>query len=195
MNLRLNPRTALGTTLLTCTLSLLSPAVQAQNVSKMLLTINPQEYTHPINLWRYYHNYWFYQGPLLEPIAVQTLNEKFAEASVCSGNQTANTLVKINPGMFYNPKMTQYYGKLNAQIYSGSGKIIATYVVEAEKSGFLEVFPDRQIAATYRLAMDKLIVKMQADVVLQQVIKDGIPAGETSLPCSMVVTLPEGVAK
>ncbi|NOT66917.1 MAG: hypothetical protein HOP04_01065 [Methylophilaceae bacterium] len=194
MNLRLIPRLARRATLL-CAFVLLTPTAQAQGTGKMLVSINPQEYTHPINLWRYYHNYWFYQGPLLEPIVIQTLNEKFGEVSLCSGNSSANTLVKINPSVFYNPKMTQYYGKLTAHVYTGSGKLIASYKAEAETSGFLEVFPDHQIATTYRLAMDKLIAKMQTDTALQQVMKDGLAVGETSLPCSMVVTLPEEVVK
>jgi hypothetical protein len=191
MNLQIISRAIL----LASVISAFASNAHAQGTAKMLVTINPQEYTHPITLWRYYHNFWFYQGPLLEPIAIKMLNEKFGEVGLCSGNLAANTLVTIKPGMFYNPMMTQYYGKLTAQVYSGSGKIIGSYVAESEKSGFLDVYPERQIADTYHLTMQKLIEKMQADEVLQRALKDGIPATETNSPCSIVMTLPEGVAK
>ena len=177
---------------LTCALLGAATAAHAEETApaKMLVFISPQEYTHSIKLWHYYYSYWFEQGPAVEFIAMEILGAEYGDVKMCEGDSTGNALVWIKPRMYYNPQMGVYYGEVTADLFTGSGKAIGTYVGESRKLGFLDVYPEQQIAATYKLAMQNLLVKMKADQAIQTAITDGIPAGATKSPCAMVAVLP-----
>ncbi len=175
-------------------LSLLPAAslVQAENAdpANMVIYISPQEYKHSIKLWQFYYDYWFSQGPAVEPVATHILGAEFGTVGMCEGNTAGKTLVWIKPSMFYNPHMLTFYGKITADVFSGSGKPLGVYVGESQKMGFLDVFPARQVDATYKIAMQNVADKMKADQLLQAAISKGVPANETSTPCAMVSLLP-----
>ena len=175
-------------------LSLLPTAslVQAENAdpANMVIYISPQEYKYSVKLWHFYYDYWFNQGPAVEPVATQILGSEFGNVGMCEGNTAGKTLVWIKPSMFYNPHMQTFYGKITANVFTGSGKPLGVYVGESQKMGFLDVFPASQIDATYKLAMQNVAEKMKADQALQAAISKGVPANETSTPCAMVSLLP-----
>ena len=181
-----------GAAFLACTLSVAVATVQAKEAdpAKMLVYISPQEYTHSVQLLHFYYGYWFSQGGAVESAAKQILGAEFGDVGMCEGNNAGNTLVWIKPSMFYNPQMTTYYGKITANVFSGSGKPLGTYVGESKRQGFIDVYPERQVEAAYKLAMQNVADKMKADQALQAAINEGLPANETRTPCAMVSVLP-----
>lgn len=166
--------------------------VQADEVkeTRMLIYIHPQEYTHQIKLWHYYYDYWFSQGPVVEPLAKDLLGAAYGEVSMCEGNQSGKVLVWLQPRMYYNPQLQVYYGKITANVYSGIGKHLGSYVGESKKYGFLDVYPEKQVKAAYQAALQNAIAKMKSDQTLQSVIDNPAPSSATDTPCSMVTLLP-----
>jgi hypothetical protein len=156
----------------------------------MLIYINPQEYQHPIKLWHVYKDYWFEQGPVVETVAKEVMGSEFGKVGMCESNLVGNTLVKLQPKMFYNPHMKIFYGTIIASAYTGSGKPIGTYIGESQKTGYLDVVPAYQVEQSYKLAMQQVVTKMKADPAFGDAIKNGVPANETATPCSMVSVLP-----
>ncbi|BCM25565.1 hypothetical protein [Methyloradius palustris] len=174
--------------------TLASPAVaaveQASAPANMVVYIAPAQYEHPIKLWHFYYSYWFEQGPVAEVVAEDVFGSEYGHVAMCTSNEAGNTLVWLKPSMFYNPHMTTYYGTVTASVYSGSGKPLGTFVGESQKNGFLDVATNDQIKATYKLAMQDLAAKMNANPAFQQLVKQGIPDTETRSPCTMVTMLP-----
>jgi len=181
---------------LVCTLLGIAVTAQAKDAdpSKMLVYISPQEYTYSIKLWHYYYSYWFEQGPAIESAAMQILSAEYGDVKMCEGNNTGNTLVWIKPRMYYNPQLETFYGEVTADVFSGSGKALGTYVGESRKRGFLDVYPVLQIESAYKVAMQNLLVKIKADQGLQAAINESTSAGETKYPCAMVAVLPPAKA-
>lgn len=163
---------------------------QEPEPADVVVYINPMEYDHPIKLWHFYYDYWYTQGPAVEAAAMDVLNNTFGKASMCDDNNIGKTLVRIVPNMFYNPHMTTFYGKIRAEIFTGSGKPLGAYVTEVQKSGFLDVAPAAQVAAIYRTAMQKVVDQMKMDPAVQEAMQNGIPHSETSTPCGMMSVLP-----
>ena len=165
-------------------------AAQAADAVRALVFIPPQEYAHETLLRLHFINYWFSQGEVVEPVVLQSLKPVFGETAICSGNRAADAVVMIQPYMFYNPYMTTFYGKIEARVFSGSGKLIASYKAKVEHSGYLDVLPREQIKVTYQAAMSEVVRQMQADSVLQAFMAQGVPDSETRMPCGMVAILP-----
>jgi hypothetical protein len=161
----------------------------ADPVKRVLVYIDPQEYTHQIKLWHFYYSYWFSQGEAVEPIAVDALKTIFPDTSMCESTLAADMVIWIKPGMFYNPHMFTYYGRITARIYSGSGKPIATFREDVERQGFLDVMPAAQVGSTYKNAMQGIIRQMQEDNAMKAFVSQGVPESETKMPCSMVSIL------
>jgi hypothetical protein len=174
---------------------MLSSSVWADNAhadskADAVIYIQPVEYTNPIKLWHPYSDYWFYQGPLVEDIAVDKFGKSYGKVEVCDANQAGRVLVWLQPKMFYNPQVQQFYGKVTAEVYTGIGKHIGTYVGESNVRGTLGMQAESRIKQSYALAVDHVIGKMKADSALQaQVSADTANQTETT-PCSMVTLLP-----
>lgn len=162
----------------------------ANSTTNMLVYIQPVEYTNPIKLWHYFRDYWFYQGPVVEHLAMLKLTQLYGAVSLCESNQSANTLVWLQPRMFYNPQVQLFYGKVTANVYTGVGKFVGTYVGESKQHGFLDIKPDYWIEKAYALAIDEMIGKMQADNTLQALINTPQASSTNAAPCSMVTLLP-----
>ncbi|OAM52603.1 hypothetical protein A7981_03840 [Methylovorus sp. MM2] len=157
--------------------------------ANMLFYMNPSEYAHPIKLWHFYHDYWYEQGPAVEPVAKEVFGSAFGNADMCTSNRIGNALVLLKPDMVYNPHMSIFYGKITAYVFSGSGKPMGIYEGNSERVGYIDVVPAYQVATAYKLALEDAVKKMKTDASLQNVIANGIPASETSTPCAMVSVL------
>lgn len=163
---------------------------QQPEPADVVVYINPLEYKHPIKLWHFYYDYWYTQGPVVEAAAMDVLNNAYGKASMCDGNNIGKTLIRIVPNMFYNPHMTMFYGKLTVDVFTGSGKPIATYISEVNKPGFLDIAPAARVNAIYREAMQNIAAELKKDPAVLNAISNGVPQSETSTPCSMMSVLP-----
>lgn len=171
-------------------------AAEAQEAGqpKMLVYISPQDYQHSIKLWHYYDDYWYEQGPVIEPVAMEALSAEYGNVQMCRGNYTGNVLLWIKPRMYYNPQLQVFYGEVTADVFSGQGEAMGSYKGEARKYGFLDVYPEQQVEAAYKMAMQNLMVKLKANSALQATIS-GMPASDTKeAACSMVTLLPPAKA-
>lgn len=166
-------------------------AASANSSPDMLMYIQPIEYTNPIKLWYPYHDYWFYQGPVVEGLALSKLNQVYGTVRMCEGNQSGKALVWLQPRMFYNSQVQIFYGKVTANVYTGVGKLVGAYVGESRLHGFLNIKADYWIEKSYALAIDEMVAKMQADNTLQTLIGNaGSTSNADAAPCSMVTLLP-----
>jgi len=161
-----------------------------QPSSKVVVYISPYEYTNEIKLWHFMKDYWFAQGPLIEPVLTKTLSAKLGETVMCDAGVTGNVLLWVKPKMFYNPHMRNFYGTINATVYTGSGKAIASYTGESRYSGDLDILPGKAVQATYDLAIQQVADKINADPVIKKLISDGIASNESYTPCAMIALLP-----
>ncbi len=155
----------------------------------VVLYIQPVEFTNPIKLWHPYSDYWFYQGPLVEEAALKKLGETYGKTEVCDANQSGKMLVWLQPKMFYNPQVQQFYGKVTAEVYTGIGKHVGTYIGQSNVHGTLGFMAEHKIKQSYTLAINDAVSQMKADTALQSQIGTDANRAETT-PCSMVTLLP-----
>jgi len=171
---------------------MLTQAVQANEPGskKILVYISPVEYTNSVSLgFLPYYEYWFIQGPTVEHAAAQILGAQFESVGMCEGTSTGNTLVWLKSTMSYNPSVGAFYGKITANVYSGNGKYLKSYVGRSEKTGFIDVYPMQSIDATYKLAMQNVADKMKADPAFQVATNESRPGNEAATPCGLVPIL------
>ena len=175
--------------LLALLLGMVSP-VQAAPVTRALVYIDPLEYEHEIKLWNFTYIYGVNQGEALQPVALETLAPMFAKVGMCKENFAADVVIWLRPRIFYNPIMTMFYGRVLAQVYSGSGKPLATLEATAQRSGWLDVVSHEQVRLTYQAVMQELVRQMQGHAQLQAAMHTTLPEAETPMPCGMVTILP-----
>ena len=169
---------------------MLTQAAQANEPGskKILLYISPFEYTHSVSFGLLpYYQYWFVQGPTVEHAAAQILGAQFEGVGMCEGTSTGNTLVWLQPTVVFN--LGIFYGKIVANVYSGSGKYLSSYVGRAEKIGFMDVYPMHSIDAVYKLTMQNVADKMKADPAFQVAMNESRPGNEAATPCGLVPIL------
>ena len=155
----------------------------AESNTKTLLYISPNDYNYSVHLLApYYSDYWFAQGPLVEPIALKALQEKHGDVALCQANETAETIIRIKPSLFYNPQMHVYHSKLVATVFSGKGDVLGSYVGEAQQLGYTSF--DNAIKyhlnKVYGLAMQNLMTKLTINSPA-----DGVKS-EGRLPCGLI---------
>lgn len=158
--------------------------------ANVLIYISPLEYSHSVKLWHFYYDHWFEQGPVVEPLAISMLSEEYGEAAMCDRGSAGRSLVWIKPRMYYNPHMMTYYGEIKANSYTSSGEPIASYIGEAKKVGFLDVYPQLQIEQVYKMAMENLISQMRADQNLKSVAAEGAVNLDAASACAAMANLP-----
>lgn len=158
--------------------------------NQVVVYISPQEYSNEIKLWHFMKDYWFAQGPLIEPVLVNTLSARLGETAICDAGVTGKVLLWVKPKMFYNPHMRNFYGTINATVYSGSGHALASYTGESRHSGDLDILPGKAVQATYDLAIQRVVEKMKADPAIEKLLEQGIPSNQSYTPCAMVAVLP-----
>ncbi|HOY70765.1 MAG TPA: hypothetical protein PL131_08865 [Methylotenera sp.] len=154
----------------------------AKSHADTLLFISPNDYSYSVHLLHPYYNFWFAQGPLLEPVALKALQKDTPEISLCKANETANTIIRIKPNLFYNPQMGVYHSKLVATAYSGDGQLLGTYVGEAQQLGLTGVdnATKTYIQRAYQRAMQDLLTKLSVAKLSEH------PDAEHKLPCGMI---------
>jgi hypothetical protein len=148
-----------------------------------LLYISPNDYNYSVHLLApYYNDYWFAQGPLLEPIALKALQEKQGEVALCQANETADTIIRIKPSVFYNPQMHVYHSKLVATVFSGRGDVLGSYVGEAQQLGFTSFDNGTKyhLNKVYGLAMLNLMTKLTINSSTEGA------RSESKLPCGLI---------
>lgn len=176
-----------------CTLLTAASAVQAKEAAAadMLVYISPDEYKHSNRLSHYnFREYWYEQGPMVEPYVSQVLGAELGSVGLCQAGETANTLVWLKPRMTYNSTLQRFNGKVIAEVYSGSGQSLGTYVGESRRDSFLDIVPAYQLDVAYKAAMEDLAAKMKADQHLQAAMKEGAASGDNSTSCAMLPLLP-----
>lgn len=163
--------------------------LHAAPVGGALVYISPQDYTLLTSVGVDSNQYSFTQGQAVEPTAIAALSPLFADTLMCDAGNESDVGIWIKPSMSYNPIVTLFYGQIVAKVYSGSGKPIGTYNASVEHSGFVDIYPDKQIASTYQAAMQKIVQQIQADPVIQGLIQNGLPASEPMVACNMIMAM------
>ena len=153
-----------------------------ESKAKTLLYISPNDYNYSVHLLHPYYDYWFEQGPLIEPVALAALKDKLGGVELCKANEMADTIIKIKPQLFYNPQLRVYHSKLVATVYSGAGHLLGSYVGEAQQQGFnsVDIGTKLDITKAYAAAMQQLMTKLPLNLTS---IESEI---ETKLPCAMI---------
>ena len=170
--------------------------VDRQSSSKLLMYIQPVDYTNPIKLWHPYHDYWLYQGPIVEKLAMAKLSDAYGDVAMCEVNQSGKALVWLQPKLFYNPQVQMFYAEVKASAYKGIGEHVATYVGKAQVHGFMGIKTDSWIEKSYKLAIDDAVAKMQADKALQAYVSGPTQVSAPSnTPCGMVTLFPTAKVK
>lgn len=167
---------------LACATVSVAGAPTTKSNAETLLYISPNDYNHSVRLLHPYYDYWFAQGPLLEQVALKALQKDTPDIGVCKANETANTVIRIKPSLFYNPQMRVYHSKLVATAYSGDGQLLGTYVGEAQQLGLTGVDNATQtyIQRTYQRAMQDLLTKLSVVDLAEH------PLADHKLPCGMI---------
>ena len=161
----------------------LSVSVSAAEFNtKSLLYISSNDYNYSVHLLAPYYDYWFAQGPMIEPIALKALQEKYSEIALCQANETAETIIRIKPSVFYNPQMHVYHSKLVATVFSGKGDVLGSYVGEAQQLGFtsFDNGTNYHLKKVYGLAMQDLMTKLSINPLPDSAKSDA------KLPCGLI---------
>ena len=168
--------------LLVAMLAITTNSQAAEFQAKTLLYISPNDYNYSVRLLHPYYNYWFEQGPLIEPVALAALKDKFVDVGLCKANETADTIIKIKPHLFYNPQLQVYHSKIVATVYSGNGHLYGTYVGEAQQQGFIsvDIATKSHITKAYAVAMQQLMTKLPLNQPADEAKLD------TKLTCAMI---------
>jgi len=170
----------------------------ADNNVKLAVHIQAQEYEHPVRLWNYAYSLWVEQGPMLEASAKKSLGQMGSGAyAMCSDKPAAsNLLVWLRPNMFYNPKMTTYYGKVQGYFYTPDGKPLLKLTGESRVYGTLSGETSKPLVATaFDAAMNDLYQQMQNNSQLQDYLQGKVQGQATLNPCSMTGLLPSSKFK
>jgi hypothetical protein len=165
--------------------SLTFNAMALEAKSNTLLYISPMEYSHSVHLLSPYYDYWFEQGPIVEPIALQALKANDASLAMCTANEQADTVIRLKPRIFYNPQMQVYHTKLEATVYSGTGEVIGNYSGEAQQQGYasFDNGTNYHIKKAYGLAMQDLMRNIKLQPLNTTADKT---AAASKLPCGLI---------
>jgi len=158
--------------------------------ANMLIYISPQEYTHSVKLWQYFSDYWFQQGPTVEPIAKSMLADEYGDVAMCQVGSQGKSVVWLKPRMYYNPQMRVFYGEIKASTFTSNGEPVANYIGESKKNGFLDVYPQKQIEQVYQMAMQDLMQKMRVDQQLKSLTTEGMSNANAGSICATIAALP-----
>jgi len=166
-------------------LALGASAYADETKARTLLYISPLEYSHSVQLLTPYDDgYWFEQGPLVEPVAFAALKAQESDLAMCNGSETADTIIKIKPYLFYNPWPGTYYATLVATVYAAGGETLGVYTGEGKLNApgpsLLEITVPFNLSKTYALAMEDLMSKLKIKPIAER------KKVETVLPCGII---------
>jgi len=141
--------------------------VKANTNYDYLIHINESFDKHPIHLTGFYRQgYWIKQASLLKKAASTGL----PNSALCEKGNYGNLVLSLDPHIFYNPKMTTFYGTLKAKIYNQDGKILKKIKVEDELIGRIDILHEIPIDKLYKkllLALDEQI-KNDPEITLRR---------------------------
>jgi hypothetical protein len=144
------------------------------------LYLSPSLYQQHGHLFGIYQEYWFNQASLFAPIAMQALQEKTPEIAMCQSGASSSRVIKLIPDVFFNPQMRVLHGKVIANVYSGGGTLLGTYVGKSQKPATIDVAVEANIQKVYAAAMSDLIKHLNLSPKADEV------ASELQLPCNVV---------
>ena len=159
----------------------------AQASANTLLYISPNDYKYSVHLLHPYYDYWFEQGPIVEPIALSALKAQNSNASLCQANETADKVIRVTPSLFYNPQLRMYHSRLSATVYSGSGNVLGNYVGEGKQLGYTQVNHaiNMHLSKAYSAAMQDLMAKIDAGKTADDKTAANL-ATQAKLPCGLI---------
>jgi hypothetical protein len=141
--------------------------IKANTNYDYLIHINESFDKHPIHLTGFYRQgYWIKQASLLKKAASTGL----PNSALCEKGNYGNLVLSLDPHIFYNPKMTTFYGTLKAKIYNQDGKILKKIKVEDELIGRIDILHEIPIDKLYKkllLALDEQI-KNDPEITLRR---------------------------
>lgn len=162
------------------------------DAKRTLIYISPSDYNHSVRLLHPYYDYWFEQGPIVEPIALAALQANDKNIAMCKANETADEVIRIKPSVFYNPLLRVFYTSVSATVFSGSGEQLAVYKGEGQQNGFMAVnhATVMHLTKAYKTAMDDLVKNMTtgktADKKSAKTNAQVVAADAKTLPCGLI---------
>lgn len=162
------------------------------DAKRALIYISPSDYNHSVRLLHPYYNYWFKQGPIVEPIALAAFQANDKNIAMCIANETAHEIIRIKPSVFYNPLLRVFYTSVLATVFSGSGEQLAVYKGEGQQNGFMAVnnATVMHLTKAYKTAMDDLVKDMTtgktADKKSVKTNTQVVAAEAKTLPCGLI---------
>jgi len=168
-------------------MSVLSGGVNAADAvavpaSSVLFLISPHDYKYSAHIGVPYYSYWFEQGPIVEPIAFKALQAEDISLKMCTGNETANSIIRIKPYIFFNLQLGVYHSKLEATLYSGDGSERGRYVGEAQQMGSINGL------ASVKYSLNKVYTRAMQDLMTKLDVKSLAATAMTAtmLPCRLI---------
>lgn len=162
------------------------------DAKRTLIYISPSDYNHSVRLSHPYYNYWFEQGPIVEPIALLALQENNKNIAMCNSSEFADEIIRIKPSVFYNPLLRVFYTIVSATVFSGSGEQLAIYKGEGQQNGFMDIYHATRmhLSKAYKTAMDDLLQNMAsgktADKKPAKTNAQVVAADTKTLPCGLI---------
>jgi hypothetical protein len=145
-----------------------------------------------VRLLHPYYDYWFEQGPIVEPIAMAALQANDKNIAMCKANETADEVIRIKPSVFYNPLLRVFYTSVSATVFSGNGEQLAVYKGEGQQNGFMAVnhATVMHLTKAYKTAMDDLVKNMTtgktADKKSAKTNAQVVATDANTLPCGLI---------
>lgn len=172
-------------------LVLAGSAIAAEPPS-LLIYINPQEYSHEVNLGlKPIINKWVARGPAAEAAALKKLAPHFKSVEVCEDNKTADVIATIKPYLSYSAVPGRYNTKVSVRFYKADGKFLGRIKTSGKHEASLNsVFADNDVRLAFEDAMQNMVDLYMADQKLQDAMQQVPQEGMTPMPCEMVGAIP-----
>lgn len=162
-----------------------------------LIYISPSDYNYSVRLLHPFFDYWFEQGPLVEPVVLSAFEVAGKNVTMCKSNEIADEIIRIKPNLFYNPLLRVFYSSLLATVFSSTGEQLATYKGEGQQNGFMAInhATSMHLSKAYKTAMDNLMQNMAAgktaDKKSAKTNAQVVAADAKNLPCGLIGQQPE----
>jgi hypothetical protein len=157
--------------------------VKANMNHDYLIHINESFDKHPIHLTGYYRQgYWIKQATLLKNAASSGL----PGSALCEKGNYGQLVLSLDPYIFYNPKMTTFYGTLNVKVYNQNGKVIKKIKIEDELIGRLDILYEIPVDKLYKKLLSALDKQIKNDSEINPQLSDKASQGIEGSFCLML---------
>jgi hypothetical protein len=147
-----------------------------------LIHINESFDKHPIRLSGYKQGYWIKQASLLKKAASTAL----PNSALCEKGNYGQLVLSLDPHIFYNPKMTTFYGTLKAKVYNQDGKVIKKIKLEDELIGRIDILHEIAIDKLYKKLLSALDMQIKNDPAINLHFRDKASQGIEGTFCLML---------